>query len=83
MNRLYGWWVGFLQDSFNEPMYASFKKCAEEDAAAGFSHGLTCLCQFYAGRLATQFDAGAWRLSRAENACRTPLVRAPGIVLPF
>jgi hypothetical protein len=81
MQRLYNFWVSFLPDGFNEPMYASFKRYAEEDAATtGHTYGLSCLFQFYQQYLAAEFDAGAcesWSKGRCCQRCDCPHKHSP------
>jgi len=51
------YWMDFLQDNFNDAMFQSFVKLAQEDAAQGETHGLCCLFKYFKRALMTSFEA--------------------------
>eukprot|EP00798_Chlamydomonas_sp_ICE-L_P030669 gene30669-35686_t len=56
MQELYRYWHNFLIGSFNQPMYRTFKRMAEEDAATSSYYGIQLLFSFLRCRLDRYLD---------------------------
>mmetsp|Transcript_37939 Transcript_37939/g.84519 ORF Transcript_37939/g.84519 Transcript_37939/m.84519 type:complete len:322 (+) Transcript_37939:393-1358(+) len=56
MLKLYRYWCVFLRDNYNDAMYRSFKRFAEEDASCGHLAGMKCLFSFLEATVSERFD---------------------------